>query len=65
MEWCLFGLALLVGLLALAVLLARPSRLALPQVSPGALLRGCLAAPLLLVAALLAGGALLAAGWRP
>jgi len=55
----------LAALMSLAVLSARPIRVHLPHLRPTQLLRGCLAACLLLAALLFAGLALLAGSWLP
>lgn len=65
MVWCFVTLSALAALLSLAALSVRSLRLHLPRLRPTQLLRGCLAACLLLAALLFAGLALLAGPWLP
>ncbi|MFN8570030.1 MAG: hypothetical protein U0Z44_21395 [Kouleothrix sp.] len=48
--WCLFGMAALAALTALAALLFRPSRMHMPRLRPSRLLRGCIVLTCLLMA---------------
>jgi len=61
MLWCLLSIATITSLLGLATLNFHPSRIRLPRLRLGRLLRGCVATVLLLAALGMTGLALLLA----
>ncbi len=54
MVWCFLSGATVLTLLGASAITVDPRRVRMPRLAPGRLLRGCLAAILLLIAALFA-----------